>query len=136
MTKVKNWDRHLYPSIQDAIHEILDSYLISGFGSSSCYVPVYSNKALKEILFFLAENDIQHQYSIFPAPAGTEYDELVSLVWSESGAVGHEVWHVQGLNQKAYQVCLTVHADDEREIASWVDNIDEFRVLDWSVTEL
>jgi len=141
MSVIKNFSKDLYPSIQDAILEILDEYIVSGFNGTGfnrtdSYVPIYSYKALNDILDFLAFNNIQHQYMKLPAPAGADCDELISLVWSEPGAVGHETWYSQGHGQKVYRVCLTMHAEDETEIEAWISNVDEMKILDWSVEEV
>ena len=63
MSKIKSLDKSLYPSITDAIYEIMDRYLLVAADNS-----IYHAKALEEACFFLAENDIQHQYTVIPAP--------------------------------------------------------------------
>ena len=65
MSKVKSLDKSLYPSIYDAVYEIMDKHLLVAADN-----PIYHAKALEEVCFFLAENDIKHQYTIIPAPAG------------------------------------------------------------------
>ena len=82
MTKVKALDRSLYPSISDAIYEIMDKHLLVAADN-----PIYGGKALSEVLFFLCENNILHQYTIIPAPAGAECDEIISLVWIQNWEV-------------------------------------------------
>lgn len=91
MTKVKSFDKNLYPCIADAIYEIMDKHLLVAANNS-----IYGAKALEEACFFLAENDIPHSYTILPAPAGAECDEIVSLVWSDSGKAYGEVWFSRG----------------------------------------
>ena len=95
-------------------------------------------KALEEACFFLAENDIPHSYTILPAPAGAECDEIVSLVWSDSGKAYGEVWFSRGraFPRKHYRVILNVSASDEEEISEWISNVTDIEILDWGVDEL
>jgi hypothetical protein len=137
MGKVKNLDKNLYPSIQDAILEILDCHLIYAFTNShGDYTGVYGERALEEACYFLIENNIQHQYTILPAPANSECKEIVSLVWSEPGVVGHEVWYSAGLNKKAFRVSMTVFAESKDEVEDWLNELNDVDVRDWGVAEL
>ena len=137
MGKVKNLDKNLYPSIQDAILEILDCHLIPAFTDShGDYTGIYGEKALEEVCLFLANNDIQHQFTVLPAPANSECKEIVSLVWSEPGVVGHEVWYSAGFNKKAFRVSMTVFAESQDEVEDWLNELNEVDVRDWSVAEL
>ena len=131
--KVKNFDKSLYPSIADAIYEIMDEHLLVAGN-----VSIYDARSLEEVCFFLAENNIQHEYTILPAPAGAECDQVISLVWMEPGAVGNEVWYSRGeaFPKKHYRVSLLVAADDIEEVESWIANATEVDVCDWSVEEV
>lgn len=66
MSVIKHFSKDLYPSIQDAVLEILDEYIVSGFGGAENYTPIYGSKALDDVLGFLAFNNIQHQYMKLP----------------------------------------------------------------------
>ena len=136
MGVVKHFSKDLYPSIQDAILEILDEHLVSGFGEGDKYTPIYGSKALDDALSFLAFNNIQHQFMILPAPANTDCDELISLVWSEPGSVGHEAWYSKGKIKKAYKITATVIAETKEEIEDWLSCIEEIDIIDWGVEEL
>lgn len=131
--KVKNFDKNLYPSITDAIYEIMDRHLLVAANNS-----IYGAKALEEACFFLAENDIPHSYITLPAYAGAEYDEVVSLVWCDSGKAYGEMWFSRGkaFPKKHYRVNLLVGANDMEEVESWISNTTEVDVLDWSVEEV
>ena len=133
MSKIKSFDKSLYPCITDAIYEIMDRYLLIAADNS-----IYHSKALEEACFFLAENDIPHSYTILPAYAGAEYDEVVSLVWSDSGKAYGEMWFSRGKTfpKKHYRVTINVSADDEEEISEWISTITDIEILDWGVDEL
>ena len=132
MSKVKSFDRSLCPSIYDAIYEIMNKHLLVAADN-----PIYHATALEEVCFFLAENDIQHQYIITGAPTD-EYDEIISLVWLEGASIGHEVWYSRGLAffKNCYRVSLVVAADSNEEVVNWISNIDEIEVCDWSVEDV
>lgn len=133
MSKVKSFDKSLYPCIADAIYEIMDKHLLVAANNS-----IYHSKALEEACFFLAENDIPHSYTILPAPVGAEYDEVVSLVWSDSGKAYGEMWFSRGKTfpKKHYRVSVLIAADDEEEVVNWITNVTEVDVCDWSVDEV
>jgi hypothetical protein len=131
MSKVKSFDKNLYPSVYDAIYEIMDRHLLVAADN-----PIYHATALEDICFFLAENGIQHQYIITGAPTD-EYDQIISLVWQEGASIGHEVWCSRGhaFSKNYYRVSLVVAADNNEEIVNWISNIDEVDVCDWSVED-
>ena len=133
MSKINSLDKNLYPSVYDAIYEIMDRHLLVAADN-----PIYHATALEDVCFFLAENDIKHQYTIIPAPAGAECDEIVSLVWQEGASIGHEVWYSRGhaFAKNYYRVSLVVAADNNEEIVNWISNIDEVDVCDWSVEDV
>lgn len=130
MSKIKSYDKNLYPSIEDAIREILDKHMID-----AGELPVYSAKALENVCFFLAENDIPHSYTLLPAPPDAKCNELVSLIWHESGKVGNEVWYTYGKNfsKKSYRLSLTVSAENLEDIQDWIylSDMKGVEVLDW-----
>lgn len=133
MSKVKSFDKNLYPSVYDAIYEIMDKHLLVAADN-----PIFHAKALEEACFFLAENDIQHQYTIIPAPAGAECDEIISLMWVDGASYGNEVWYSRGkaFPKNHYRVSLVVAAENNEEIVNWISNIDEFDVCDWSIEDV
>ena len=138
MSKIQSYDKNSYPSITDAIYEIMDNYLLVAANNS-----IYDVKALNEVCFFLAANNIQHEYVIVPAPAGAECDEVISLVWMEPGAVGNEVWYSRGkVNKNTYHVNLTIRADSLDKVEDWVNTLAltcddaEIDITDWSVEEI
>lgn len=122
MTIVKNYDKSLYPSINDAVTHILDGYLVDENNV------IYSGAALNEVLFFLAENDIQHSFIKTPAPAGALCDEVISLVWSEPGAIGNEVWYSRGATEakKVHKLSIIIAADDVSSIEAWLNDADDY----------
>lgn len=136
MSVIKQFSRNLYPSIEDAVLEILDEHIVSGFGDPDEPTPVYGSKVLNEVFDFLAFNDIQHQFMILPVPANVDCNELISLVWHEPGAVGHMAWYSKGKTKKAFKVTATIIAETKEEVEDWISYIDEVDVTDWSVTEL
>lgn len=129
-----NKDSHL--SVQDAVLEILREHAVSGFVGADNYTPVYGNRALDDILDFLATNNIQHQFMVLPAPANADCDELISLVWNEPGAVGHEAWYSKGKTKKAFRVTATIIAETKEEVEDWISYVNEVDITDWSVEEL
>ena len=136
MSVVKNLSKDLYPCIQDAISEILDKHIVSGFGNIENFTPIYESNALDDVLSFLVFNNIQHQYIKLPAPAGADCDELISVVWNEPGEVGHEVWYSKGATKYAYRVSMTVVAETKEEVEDWVVTMDGMDIKDWSVEEI
>ena len=135
MTKVKSFDRNLYPCITDAIYEIMDRHLLVAANNS-----IYGAKALEEVCFFLAENDIQHQYTIIPAPAGAECDEIISLMWVDDASYGNEVWYSRGktCTKKLHKLTIIVAADDVEDIESWLSDAEanDIELIDWEREEL
>lgn len=129
-----NKDSHL--SVQDAVLEILREHAVSGFVGADNYTPVYGNRALDDILDFLATNNIQHQFMVLPVPANADCDELISLVWNEPGAVGHEAWYSKGKTKKTFRVTATIIAETKEEVEDWISYVDEVDITDWSVEEL
>lgn len=136
MSQMKKYDKNMFASIQDGIYEIMDKYIMVAADNS-----LYGAKALDEVCFFLAENDIPHSYTVIPAPASAECDEIISLVWLEKGAACNEVWYSRGKTcGKVFRVNLTVHADSLDVVEDWVStlgyddvNID---IVDWSAEEV
>ena len=133
MTKVKSYDKSLYPCIRDAVYEIMDRYLLV-MGNT----PIYAASALNDVLFFLCENDIKHEYTVIPAPYGAECDEVISLVWMEGKDCKNEVWYSRGSTptKKHYRVSMLVETDNKDEITNWIANVNEVNVCDWSINEV
>ena len=133
MSKILTYDKNLYPSIYDAIYEIMDKHLLVAADN-----PIYHATALEEVCFFLAENDIKHQYTIIPAPVGAECDEVISLVWVDDASYGNEVWYSRGkaFSKDYFRVTLVVAAENNEEVANWISNIDEIEVCDWRVEDV
>ena len=136
MSIVKQFNKDLYPCIQDAISKILDKHIISGFGDIENFTPIYESNALDDVLSFLAFNNIQHQYIKMPAPAGANCDELISVVWNEPSEFGHEVWYSKGATKHAYRVSMTVAAETKEEVENWAATMDGMDIKDWSVEEI
>ena len=136
MSVIKYFDKNLYPSIHDAVLEILDEHIVSGFKNTDNYTPVYGSKALDEVLDFLAFNNIQHQYIRMSAPANEDCDELISIVWNYHDEVGHEAWYSQGTTKKVYHASLTIMAESEEEIEDWVSTIEAVDIKNWRVEEI
>ena len=136
MSMVKQFNKDLYPCIKDAISEILDKHIVSGFGNIENFTPIYESNALDDVLSFLAFNNIQHQYIKLPAPTGADCDELISVVWNEPGEVGHEVWYSKGATNHAYHVSMTVISETKEEVEDWVVTMDGMDIKDWSVEEI
>ena len=136
MSIVKQFNKDLYPCIHDAISEILDKHIISGFGNIDNFTPIYKSNALDDVLSFLAFNNIQHHYIKLPAPAGADCDQLISVVWNEPGEVGHEVWYSKGATKHAYRVSMTVVAETKEEVEDWAATMDGMDIKDWSVEEI
>ena len=129
MGKVKSYDKNIYPCIRDAVYEIMDRHLLV-MGNAS----IYAAAALNDVLFFLCENGIKHEYTVIPALC-TEYDEVISLVWMEDKGYENEVWYSRGETEakKNFRVSLVVSAKDECEIENWLANVSEVELMDWSV---
>ena len=136
MSIVKQFNKDLYPCIQDAISKILDKHIVSGFGNIENFTPIYESNALDDVLSFLAFNNIQHQYIKLSAPTGADCDELISVVWNEPGEVGHEVWYSKGATKHAYRVSMTVVAETKEEVEDWAATMDGMDIKDWSVEEI
>lgn len=119
---VNNYDKSLYPSINDAITFILDGHL------DDVENVIYSGDALNEVLFFLAENDIQHTFIKTPAPVGALCDEVISLVWSEPGAIGNEVWYSRGVTEakRVHKLSIVVATNDVSSIEAWLNDADDY----------
>ena len=135
MSKIKSYDKNFYPSINSAINEILNEHLLMARD-----VSIYDAKALDEICFFLAQNDIQHEYIIIDAPIGAECDEVIYLVWMEPGAFGNKIWYSYGrAGQRTYRVILDVRADSLEEVedlvSTWISDT-EVDIMDWSVEDV
>ena len=136
MGKVKNYDKSLYPSVYDAIYEIMDKHLLT-----VADISIYSSKAFDEVCLFLAENDIKHQYTILSAPAGAECDEIISLMWVDGASYGNEVWYSHGkTSKKDFHIKLAVRAYSLDEVEDWVSTVDfdnvNIDIKDWSVDEV
>ena len=136
MSIVKQFNKDLYPCIQDAISKILDKHIVSGFGNIENFTPIYESNALDDVLSFLAFNNIQHQYIKLPAPAGANCDELISFVWNEPEEFGHEAWYSKGATKHAYRVSMTVVAETKEEVEDWAATMDGMDIKDWSVEEI
>lgn len=130
MSKIQGYDRNLYPCLRDAVYEIMDRHLLVAGNT-----PIYAATALNDVLFFLCENDIKHEYTVIPAPYGAECDEVISLVWLEDKSCENEVWYSRGEtgSKKNFRVNLVVSAKDECEIENWLANVSEVELMDWSV---
>lgn len=91
MSKIQSYDKNIYPCIRDAVYEIMDRHLLVAGD-----VSIYDAAALNDVLFFLCENGIKHEYITMPAPSRAECDEVISLVWMEDKDYGNEVWYSRG----------------------------------------
>ena len=135
MSQTKSFDKNLYPCITDAIYEIMDRHLLVAADN-----PIYHAKALEDVCFFLAENDIKHQYTIIPAPTGVECDEIISLMWVDGASYGNEVWYSRGKTcaKKLHKLTIVVAADDVEDIESWLSDADvnDIELIDWEREEL
>ena len=136
MSMVKQLNKDLYPCIQDAISEILDKHIVSGFGNIENFTPIYESNALNDVLSFLAFNNIKHQYIRIPAPVGADCYELISIVWNEPGEIGHEVWYSRCTIKHAYSVSMMVVAETKEEVEDWAATMDGMDIKDWSVEEI
>ena len=130
MPKIQIYDKNIYPCIRDAVYEIMDRHLLVAGNTS-----IYAAAALNDVLFFLCENDIKHEYTVIPAPYGAECDKVISLVWMEDKGCENEVWYSRGEtdSKKNFRVNLVVSAKDECEIENWLANVSEVELMDWSV---
>lgn len=130
MSKIQSYDKNIYPCIRDAVYEIMDHHLLVAGDAS-----IYDAAALNDVLFFLCENGIKHEYITMPAPSRAECDEVISLVWMEDKDYGNEVWYSRGETdaKKNFRVSLVVSAKDECEIENWLANVSEVEVMDWSI---
>lgn len=130
MSKIQTYDKNIYPCIRDAVYEIMDRHLLMAGNTS-----IYAAAALNDVLFFLCESGIKHEYTVIPAPYGAECDEVISLVWMEDKGCENEVWYSRGETdaKKNFRVSLVVSAKDECEIENWLANVSEVEVMDWSV---
>ena len=130
MSKIQSYDKNIYPCIRDAVYEIMDRHLLVAGD-----VSIYDAAALNDVLFFLCENGIKHEYITMPAPFRAECDEVISLVWMEGKDYGNEVWYSRGETdaKKNFRVSLVVSAKDECEIENWLANVSDVVVMDWSV---
>ena len=136
MSMVKQFNKDSHHCVHDEISEILDKHIISGFGNIENFTPIYESNALDDVLSVLAFNNIQHQYIRIPAPAGADYYELISVVWNESGEIGHEVWYSQCATKHAYRVSMTVVAETKEEVEDWAATMDGMDIKDWSIEEI
>ena len=129
MGKVKTYDKNIYPCIRDAVYEIMDRHLLVAGNAS-----IYAAAALNDVLFFLCENGIKHEYTVIPTLC-MAYDEVISLVWMEDKGCENEVWYSRGETEakKNFRVNLVVSAKDECEIENWLANVSEVELMDWSV---
>ena len=132
MSKIQTYDKNIYPCIRDAVYEIMDRHLLVAGNT-----PIYAAAALNDVLFFLCENDIKHEYTVVPAPYGAECDEVISLVWMEGKNCENEVWYSRGEtdSKKNFRVNLVVSAKDECEIENWLANVSEVELMDWGIEQ-
>lgn len=133
MSVIKNFDKSLYPCIRDAIYELMDAHLLVASDT-----PIYHANALRDVCFFLAENNIPHEYIVLPAPRGADCDEVISLMWSEPGSSFNEIWYSRGeaFPKDHYRVSLVIASDSEEEILDWVNSINEVDVCDWEMDKI
>ena len=130
MSKIQIYDKNIYSCIRDAIYEFMDRHLLVAGNT-----PIYAAAALNDVLLFLCENDIKHEYTVIPAPYGAECDEIISLVWIEGKGCENEVWYSRGEIdlKKNFRVNLVVSAKNECEIENWLAKVSEVELMDWSV---
>jgi hypothetical protein len=67
-------------------------------------------------------------------------DEIISLVWSEPGAVGNEVWCSRGVAEakKVHKLTVIVATDSEANFEAWLDDANDYdmELIDWQHEEL
>ena len=119
MSQINNYDKNMFASIQDGIDKILEKYLIAETKSS-----IYHFEALNEVCFFLAENDIEHQFTVVPAPSGAECDEIIALMWKDGASYGNRLWYSRGNTcaKTIHKLTITVAADDVEDIVRWIED--------------
>ena len=133
--KIKDLNKSLYPSIRDAIWEILDRHYVFGAGEATDS-NFYSERALNDVCCFLALNNIPHYYTITSAPTGSECGEIVSVSWYDSGELKQEVWYTLNKNKKFFRATLLIAAECPEEVGDWISTVDGIDLRDWSVEEV
>ena len=135
MSQMKQFDKNLYSCIAEAIYEIMGKHLLVAADN-----PIYGAGALNELCFFLAENNIRHQYTVIPAPASAECDEIISLMWVDGASYGNAVWYSRGetCTKKLHKLTVVVAADDVEDIESWLSDAEanDIELIDWEREEL
>lgn len=86
MSKMKNYDRALYPSIGRALHELREHHR---YTDSTVFSPL----ALEDCLGFLCVNNIPHSYSRSNAGGIFGATDVVSLTWTEEDGEYYISWY-------------------------------------------
>ena len=73
MSVVKHFSKDLYPSVQDAVLEILDEHIVSEFGGATNRTPIYGSKALDEVLGI---SQLQNSAASAPASSAARYSSI------------------------------------------------------------
>lgn len=91
MSKIKNYDLALYPSVSSGVYDFIKSGRINGYGFA-----IYSKKALSDVLTFLCVNNIHHSYTITPLGADfnrSGINSVITLSWeSDTGMDSFTFW--------------------------------------------
>ena len=124
MSKMKNYDRTLYPTIGRALHDLREQHRYTDTN-------VYSPLALEECLGFLCVNDIPHSYTRHNANGLFGATDVVSLVWTEEDGEYYISWYEKD-NRVLSTFLLQFHDCycDEFDVDGFVV-IDGIRFSEW-----
>lgn len=107
MGKMKEYDRSVYKSVEDAVHSLMKDHWVSG--------DVYTTAALEAVLTFLCLNDIGHTYS---KTDGANQYKLVTLTCDEIDETIY--WHEQKRENSYYLIKYADDYADEFDISGFV----------------
>lgn len=107
MGKMKEYDRSMYKSVEDAVHSLMKDHWVSG--------DVYTTAALEAVLTFLCLNNIGHTYS---KTNGTNQHKLVTLTCDEIDETIY--WYEQKEESSYYLIKYADDYEDEFEVSGFV----------------
>jgi hypothetical protein len=107
MSKIKELDKSMYKSVEDAIQSLLEKHRISD--------NIYTTGGLESILSFLCINNIGHTYS---KTDGANLYQLVSLTCDEVDETIY--WYEQKEEGSYYLIRYADNYEDEFEVSGFV----------------
>lgn len=112
MSKIKNYDRALYESVEAGLREFMKPHRFEDIKNENL-IEIYTPMAYEQVAAFLCINDIPHTFTINPVNSKMRA-RIVMVSWIENGSERNLAWW-----EKTGSDCYLVRFEE-----NWADEMD------------